>query len=396
MATCGSGVTRRREPDAGQTATLPDGTLGYEWDEDMANDSRPPGLVRLSTTDRVGVEVLSTKAAGTSTGRRPTTSPSTATAAARLSSAPARSSGRGARRRTHHAARCRSARNAAGDGQPLRGHERPARSLQSGLAPAAASTDTTPPTVGSPQVPSAPASCDRQRYRDRYGRRTGRRRGGLDGQRRHLAPRRRPRGLDATPGRRPSPAVPSPCSRGPRTTAGTCRRARPGGGGGGGRRRWWRHRWRRHRRRRHRRRRRLQPRGGRRRCRRRARRRSRRGQARYRIDGRHARAARPREALPRPRIGFRPDQAACRVPREREARCTVRLRIFRRGDLAGQRKAVLPGGRSRTVTVKLNRATRRKLAASRSLQLTAVAVATDAAGNGATTGTSIRLLPPRS
>ncbi len=35
---------------AGQEATLPDGTLGYEWDEDLDNDSRPAGLMRLSST----------------------------------------------------------------------------------------------------------------------------------------------------------------------------------------------------------------------------------------------------------------------------------------------------------------------------------------------------------
>ncbi len=35
---------------AGQTATLPVGTLGYEWDEDLDNGFRPPGLIRLSTT----------------------------------------------------------------------------------------------------------------------------------------------------------------------------------------------------------------------------------------------------------------------------------------------------------------------------------------------------------
>ena len=33
----------------GQVATLPDGTLGYEWDEDLDNGFRPAGLVRLST-----------------------------------------------------------------------------------------------------------------------------------------------------------------------------------------------------------------------------------------------------------------------------------------------------------------------------------------------------------
>jgi len=34
---------------AGQTAALPAGTLGYEWDEDLDNGSRPAGLFHLST-----------------------------------------------------------------------------------------------------------------------------------------------------------------------------------------------------------------------------------------------------------------------------------------------------------------------------------------------------------
>lgn len=34
---------------SGQTATLPGGTLGYEWDEDLDNGGRPPGLFDLST-----------------------------------------------------------------------------------------------------------------------------------------------------------------------------------------------------------------------------------------------------------------------------------------------------------------------------------------------------------
>ncbi|WP_340122705.1 DUF4082 domain-containing protein [Methylobacter svalbardensis] len=34
----------------GTSATLPNGTLGYEWDEDLDNGFRPAGLVRLSTT----------------------------------------------------------------------------------------------------------------------------------------------------------------------------------------------------------------------------------------------------------------------------------------------------------------------------------------------------------
>jgi hypothetical protein len=37
---------------AGATATLPSGVLGYEWDADLDNGSRPAGLIRLSTTTR--------------------------------------------------------------------------------------------------------------------------------------------------------------------------------------------------------------------------------------------------------------------------------------------------------------------------------------------------------
>jgi hypothetical protein len=43
---------------AGQTATLAAGTLGYEWDEDLANGARPAGLLQLSSTTRSGVEKL--------------------------------------------------------------------------------------------------------------------------------------------------------------------------------------------------------------------------------------------------------------------------------------------------------------------------------------------------
>ena len=34
----------------GETATLGEGTLGYEWDEDLDNGARPPGLIDLSST----------------------------------------------------------------------------------------------------------------------------------------------------------------------------------------------------------------------------------------------------------------------------------------------------------------------------------------------------------
>ena len=42
----------------GQTATLPQGTLGYEWDVDANNGFRPAGLVHLSATTVTGVDVL--------------------------------------------------------------------------------------------------------------------------------------------------------------------------------------------------------------------------------------------------------------------------------------------------------------------------------------------------
>jgi hypothetical protein len=43
---------------AGQTATLTDGTVGYEWDEDLDNGARPAGLIDLSTTQVDPVQLL--------------------------------------------------------------------------------------------------------------------------------------------------------------------------------------------------------------------------------------------------------------------------------------------------------------------------------------------------
>ena len=47
---------QRRHLAAGAEATLSDGTLGYEWDSDLDNGSRPPGLVDLSSTTETGLE----------------------------------------------------------------------------------------------------------------------------------------------------------------------------------------------------------------------------------------------------------------------------------------------------------------------------------------------------
>jgi hypothetical protein len=56
---------------AGTAATLPDGTLGYEWDEAPNNGVQPPGLMRLSRRTVAGVETLldygNTSGTGTAT-----------------------------------------------------------------------------------------------------------------------------------------------------------------------------------------------------------------------------------------------------------------------------------------------------------------------------------------
>jgi hypothetical protein len=57
---------------AGQSATLTSGCtclLGYEWDADLDNGARPPGLVRLSTTTAAVARCCSTTARTTAPGR---------------------------------------------------------------------------------------------------------------------------------------------------------------------------------------------------------------------------------------------------------------------------------------------------------------------------------------
>ena len=102
----------------------------------------------------------------------------------------------GARQPARSRRQCHEHRHAAGDGEPLRGHERPARcaAVRSVSRGRVCGRDT---TDGSGVGPAAlRQSCDRQRYRDGCGRRPGRRRGGFGGQRRHLAPGRGPRELE--------------------------------------------------------------------------------------------------------------------------------------------------------------------------------------------------------
>ena len=52
----------------GAAATLAPGSLGYEWDEDLDNGSRPAGLMRMSSTTFVGAEKLINFGAQTATG----------------------------------------------------------------------------------------------------------------------------------------------------------------------------------------------------------------------------------------------------------------------------------------------------------------------------------------
>ena len=56
---------------AGATATMPQGTVGYEWDEEANNGFRPAGLMHLSSTTASGVQILldygSTYGTGTAT-----------------------------------------------------------------------------------------------------------------------------------------------------------------------------------------------------------------------------------------------------------------------------------------------------------------------------------------
>jgi len=53
---------------AGAGGTLADGSLGYEWDEDLDNGSRPGGLIHLSSTTVSGVEKIIDFGAQTATG----------------------------------------------------------------------------------------------------------------------------------------------------------------------------------------------------------------------------------------------------------------------------------------------------------------------------------------
>ena len=60
--------TRVANLAAGDTASLAPGSLGYEWDEDLDNGSRPAGLMHLSSTTFDGAEKLINFGAQTAVG----------------------------------------------------------------------------------------------------------------------------------------------------------------------------------------------------------------------------------------------------------------------------------------------------------------------------------------
>jgi hypothetical protein len=79
-----------------------------------------------------------------------------------------------------------------------------------------------------------------------------------------------------------------------------------------------------------------------------------------------------------------------------EQRCHVQLRLRLRGRYVASKTLTVMGGRTRVFALKLRAATRHELARRRALTVTAVAVASDLAGNRVRTTTAIRLLAPAS
>ena len=78
-----------------------------------------------------------------------------------------------------------------------------------------------------------------------------------------------------------------------------------------------------------------------------------------------------------------------------ELRCRIDLRVRRPYVTVARKEFEVAGGKTRRVSLRLNRGTRRKLSRAGSLQALALATARDPAGNRATTTTRIRLLAPR-
>ena len=355
----------------GATATLADGTVGYEWDEDLDNGARPPGLVRLSGTVAFGVEKLVDYGSTYGPGNA-----------------------------THRLTLYRDA-NGAGpdalvfgagtvqwswglDGEHDRGGSTPSvpmqqatvnlfadmlvqpATLQAGLTPTGASSDTTPPN-SAPSTPTrsvtagTPVSVSGSAV-DTGGGRVGGVEVSVDGELSwHPATGRESWSYTWTPTASGQVTIRSRAVDDSGNLEG-----RDGGGSGGG-----------------------VP------------------ASPPPAGGTMPPAGAPLLSAPdrlAPRVRVRPRRVrvsrrglvVVRVSCPRGERvCRVDLRLRRRGAaLAGKRFRVA-GGTTRRVSLRLNRDARRRLVRSGLLRVVAVAAARDAAGNRATTRTRIRLQAPR-
>jgi hypothetical protein len=345
------------------TATLAADTVGYEWDEDLDNGARPPGLVRLSATTASGVQRLLDFGS--------TYGPGSATHRLTLYRAPSRALVFGAG----------TVQWSWGlDGVHDRGGSSPSAAmqqatvnlfadmvvqpatLQTGLTRAAASADTTPPR-SAPSTPTRIVSAGAAvtvtgTAVDMGGGRVGGVEVSVDG------------GATwhpATTGRESWSYTFTPTATGQVTIRSRAvddsgnLEGRDGGGGGV-----------------------LPP-------------------ATPPATPPQTPSVAPTDRLaPRVRVGPRRVRASrrglvrlrVRCPQS-ERICRVDLRLRRAGTTVARKKFRMAGGRTRHVALRLNRGTRRRLARSSSLRVTALATARDLAGNRATTSTRIRVLAPR-
>ena len=358
----------------GVTATLTDDTVGYEWDEDLDNGARPPGLVRLSSTTASGVEKLldfgSTYGLGTATHRLTLyRDPNGAGADALVFGAGTVQWSWGL-----------DAEHDGGSPTPSGSMQQatinlfadmrvqPA-TLQAGLTPAAASADILPPrsapgtqarsvTAGTPVTVSGTAA-------DSGGGRVGGVEVSVDGLSWHPATGRESWSYTWTPAASGQVTIRSRAVDDSGNLEGRDEPAGPGDGvspGGG-----------------------TPPQAG--------------GTV-------PPPAGTPALALDRtaPRVRVRPRRVRvtrrglvrlrAKCPRD-ERFCRVNLRLRRRGATLARKKFQLTGGETRRVSLRLRRGARRRLLRSGSLRVIAAATARDAAGNRATTRIRVRLLAPR-
>jgi N,N-dimethylformamidase beta subunit-like, C-terminal len=354
----------------GGTATLAAGTVGYEWDEDLDNGARPPGLVRLSATPAFGVEKLldfgSTYGVGNATHRLTLYRDANGGAldalvfgAGTVQWSWGLDGEHGGGGSTPSAPMQQATVNLLADMlvQPA--------TLQAGLTPAAASTDTTPPastpiaptrivTSGNPVTATGTAA-------DSGGGRVGGVEVSVDGGTTwHPATGRESWSYTWTPAVSGQVTVRSRAADDSGNVEGADAGGQPPPGGTPGG---------------------TSP-----------------------VGGTTLPGATPADRTP-PRVQVRPRTVraslrglvALRVTcPQGEQVCRVDLRLRRAGSTLARKKFALAGGKARRVSLRLSRGARLGLERSGSLRVMALAAAHDAVGNLATTRTRIRVLAPRS